>query len=201
MDEVRCSKCRREVWRIAKWPLTTAHGKRLDEEQISSHTSCTFERWHTTQVYNDGENTPEWVVNALEEGQYLSGRLKCLCGIALGRFDFVSGRRCACDVAQLPPIQLDSKKLDFVQKCKWINNKRLDIFIKRSFIVSVSILYRYIIWAILSRCSVHSLTFYSSLATSPFPPLILPVLLAAMRPILRPADVPRLTVDALPVII
>lgn len=39
---------------------------------------------------------------------------------------------------------------------------------------------------------------YSSLTAAPFPPLILPVLLAAMRPILRPAEVPRLTVDALP---
>ena len=35
--------------------------------------------------------------------------------------------------------------------------------------------------------------------TMGFPPLILPVLLAAIRPTLRPAEVPRLTVDALPI--
>lgn len=32
-----------------------------------------------------------------------------------------------------------------------------------------------------------------------FPPRILPVLRAAIRPTLRPAEVPRLTVDALPI--
>lgn len=34
---------------------------------------------------------------------------------------------------------------------------------------------------------------------SPLPPRILPVRRAAIRPTLRPADVPRLTVEALPI--
>lgn len=40
---------------------------------------------------------------------------------------------------------------------------------------------------------------YASFFVSVLPPRILPVLRAAMRPTLRPADVPLLTVEALPV--
>lgn len=112
MDEVRCRGCARQIWQRSVSPLVNGHGRPLEEASDAPVGAPPCEDWRHGQVFAEGEILPTWVESAVSESGWRVGKLMCECGAPLGSFDFVSGRRCACGFAQLPPVRLNTKKID-----------------------------------------------------------------------------------------
>lgn len=112
MDGVRCRACKREIWRRSESELVSAHGLPLETVSESNVQATVCEDWRHGQVFAEGEPLPPWVSAFVEASGWQSGKLVCECGVHLGSFDFVTGRRCACNLNELPPIRLNTKKID-----------------------------------------------------------------------------------------
>uniref|UniRef100_A0A1B6DYP8 E3 ubiquitin-protein ligase n=1 Tax=Clastoptera arizonana TaxID=38151 RepID=A0A1B6DYP8_9HEMI len=108
---LKCRKCRFLLLCHPEATLINIHGEPLDKMLIQNkamNTLCTID----DVFYLDEVGIPEWIVNHLNEKDWLRGKLNCPnCLTRLGSFNFVTGYKCSCQKV-VPPIHIVKSKVD-----------------------------------------------------------------------------------------
>ncbi|KAL1122780.1 hypothetical protein AAG570_003107 [Ranatra chinensis] len=110
---LKCRKCRFPLLNSSKTPLLSVHNEYVQSEVVlkpNIENDCTRIK---DEFFFQENGLPQWVVQKLDEANWLRGKLNCpKCSARLGAFDFVTGQRCPCSKLVVPPIHIVKSKID-----------------------------------------------------------------------------------------
>ncbi|CAK1599794.1 unnamed protein product [Parnassius mnemosyne] len=111
---IKCHKCRHVLLN----DLNIAHNKQLcDSKGCDNFDVKKF-------IYLHEDKIPSWIKRKVENEQWTKGKLHCEnCGCKVGSFDFISGRKCDCGMAVLPPIHFVTSQVDIALPLIHLLNK------------------------------------------------------------------------------
>lgn len=106
----RCKKCRRTL--LSNSHVVSSHG---ESRSGNVGFACPINKTDTVWYVRD-ENLPGWLVEQLDNGEWVKGKVYCPeCNARLGSFDFVTGSKCDCNEFVLPPIHISKSRIDCEQ--------------------------------------------------------------------------------------
>lgn len=132
---IRCKKCRETLISLdEKESITNSHGSVSSTEEEGRQVECMLDK---TIIYLQEDKMPQWLeilvqsvsfilmsykshlkhflIDNLLQSNWTKGKIVCpgtSCSARLGTFDFLSGQKCHCEGAILPPLRLTASKVD-----------------------------------------------------------------------------------------
>jgi len=107
---VRCQKCRYHL--LDSSDVVDSHGVGFDPTSgpPSPSNSCSTDVWYIPE-----NKMPDWMKSNVESGDWVKGKMTCpKCQARIGSYNFVSGMKCTCGLAVLPPIHIVKSKVDII---------------------------------------------------------------------------------------
>lgn len=114
---IKCRKCRTDLISHPENTILNIHGGTLNvyDKECIRNSVCNRDVKNDVFYIQETE-MPEWIINTINEADWIKGKLKCPeCSARLGSFDFVSGLKCPCYTAVVPPVHIVKSKVDLVR--------------------------------------------------------------------------------------
>lgn len=110
--QIKCKKCRKTVLDLSEFPslLINAHNTQILGSNEDN--PCTSLENHA-KIFLQEETLPSWILNYIEQENWTKGKIFCPhCNYRMGGFDFISGKKCDCQLNILPSVYFVPSKVD-----------------------------------------------------------------------------------------